>query len=261
MTRDLAAVVLAAGFGTRLRPLTNLVPKALCPVNNEPLADRAIGACRTVTTSIAINAHAQADQIVERYSDRRDLHVEVERPEALGTAGALGNLTSWIDGRDVLVHNADAWHDADVAATVVDGWDRKTMRLLVVPRPPQADFGEHLYAGVCLLPWDRVEKLSPEPTGLYEVLWRDAAEGELELVVHDGAWFDCGTPQSYLAANLHASGGRSVIAPDAVVGGGAEIVDSVVWPGAVVAAGERLHRVIRAPGGLTVDAGGDGDAS
>lgn len=248
---DLAAVVLAAGLGTRLRPLTNLVPKALCPVNNVPLADRAVAACRTVTARVAVNAHALAPQIVNHFRGT-GVHVEVEQPEALGTAGALGNLRAWIDGRPVLVHNGDVWHDADLRSTLVDGWDGHTMRLVVVPRPPVADFGPHLYAGVCLLPWRKVERLGRQPSGLYEVLWRDAAEGDVELVVHHGAWFDCGTPSSYLDANLFASGGESVVSPDARVGEGATVVRSVVWPHAAVEAGEELVDAIRAPGGLTV---------
>lgn len=252
---DIAAVVLAAGHGTRLRPLTDLVPKALCPVGNEPLLDRALRHVRSVTRDVAVNAHALADQIVDHLSDAESIHVSVEEGEALGTAGALGNLREWIDGRPVLVHNADAWHDADVATRLVDGWDGETMRLMVVERPPSADFGPYLYAGVCLLPWRFVKGLEPEPSGIYEVLWRDA--DTLDLAVHAGAFFDCGTPATYLVANLHASGGASVIAPSATVHPGAEIIRSVVWPHATVEAGERLFECIRAPGGMTVDASGD----
>jgi NDP-sugar pyrophosphorylase family protein len=144
-----------------------------------------------------------------------DVHVRVEQPEPLGTAGALANLRDWIDGRDVIVHNADAWHDADLRA-FADGWDGNRMRLLVVPRPPASDFGPNLYAGVCLLPWPLVSHLDPVPSGLYEVLWRDAhARDELEFVVHSGAWFDCGTPEALRAANDHA-----VLSPETPPPGG-----------------------------------------
>jgi N-acetyl-alpha-D-muramate 1-phosphate uridylyltransferase len=252
---EIAAVVLAAGHGTRLRPLTELVPKALCPVDNEPLLDRALRHVRSVTADVAVNAHSLAQQIVDHLAGDDRVHVSVEHAEALGTAGALGNLRDWVDGRAVLVHNADGWHDADIAVRVVDGWDGETMRLMVVERPHAADFGRYLYAGVCLLPWRFVKGLEPEPSGIYELLWRDAVD-QLDFAVHDGAFFDCGTPATYLAANLHASGGVSVIAPDATVHEGAEILRSVVWPHATVEAGERLVECIRAPGGLTVDASG-----
>lgn len=250
MTDDIAAVVLAAGHGTRLRPLTDIVPKALCPVNNVALLDRAISNVRSVTGAVAVNAHALADQIVARLCGG-DVHVEVEAPEALGTAGALANLADWISGRDVLVHNADAWHDADIRGRLLDGWDGERMRLLVVDRRVAADFGTLLYAGVCLLPARELSRLEPAPTGLYEILWRDRLD-ELDLVVHEGAYFDCGTPRTYLAANLHASGGESVVAPTARVEPGAEVVRSVVWAGAVVHRGERLVDAIRAPGDVTV---------
>ncbi|HEX7165918.1 MAG TPA: sugar phosphate nucleotidyltransferase [Acidimicrobiales bacterium] len=251
---DLVGVVLAAGFGTRLRPLTDLVPKALCPVANEPLVDGAIRRCRAATRAIAANAHAHADQMVAHLSRHHpDVHVSVERDEALGTAGALGHLREWIGGRDVLVHNADSWLDAD-ASPFVDGWDGERIRLLVVQRADRApDVGPWTFAGVSLIPGHMAEPLEPVPSGLWQVLFRDAVEdGRVDFVEHAGAWFDCGTPSTYLAANLAASGGASVIGDGARVEG--EVVRSVVWPGAVVGEGERLVECIRTRDGVTVEA-------
>ena len=203
MSPDICAVVLAAGHGTRLRPLTDTRPKALVRVGGEPLVDGAVRRCRAVTSAIAVNAHAHAQQLVDHFAGT-DVLVRVEAPEALGTAGALANLRDWIDGRAVLVHNADAWHDADLRAFVA-GWAGAKMRLLVVPRPPASDFGANRYAGVSLLPWRALTDLAVEPTGLYEVLWQDAeARGELEFVVHTGEWFDCGTPETLADANAAA---------------------------------------------------------
>ena len=54
---ELAAVVLAAGAGTRLRPLTWLRPKALCPVENVPLVDLTVGWARVITSAVAVNVH------------------------------------------------------------------------------------------------------------------------------------------------------------------------------------------------------------
>lgn len=253
----LAAVVLAAGLGTRLRPLTDLRPKALCPVANVALVDLALGHVHVATGDVAVNVHAHRDQMLAHLAGA-GVHISVEEPEPLGTAGALGRLRDWIGGRPVLVHNADAWHRGDLASGLVAGWDGQCMRLLVVPAPAGAgDFGDRTYAGACLLPWEAVRRLGHEPSGLYEVLWRRAqSEGGLELVDHRGPWFDTGIPATYLAANLAANGGDSVVAPDARVGPGAVLVRSVVWPGAVVAPGERLVNQIRAPGGVTVDASG-----
>ena len=96
-----------------------------------------------------------------------------------------------------------------------------------------------------------VAALDPTPSGLYEVSWRPALDaGRLDVERYTGPFFDCGTPAGYLAANLHAAGGRSVVGPGAVVEG--TVHESVVWPAATVRAGERLVRAIRATEHLTV---------
>lgn len=255
VTADLAAVVLAAGLGTRLRPLTELLPKALCPVDNVALVDVAIDRLGPLTDGdVAVNVHHHR-QRMEAHLAGRDVHVSVEEGEPLGTAGALGRLREWIGGRAAIVHNADAWHAADLGPLLVDGWDGERIRLLVVAaRPGSADFEDGTtFAGVSLMPWTDVDAFRPEPSGLWEVSWRRALDvGRLDLVHYDGPWFDTGTPANYLAANLAASGGGSVVAPDAVVEG--TVDRCVVWTGARVESGEHLVEQIRAPGGITVDA-------
>jgi hypothetical protein len=277
VTRGLVAVVLAAGSGERLAPLTRLLPKALCPVGNEPLVDLALGRAARVLDaagasaggeSMAVNVHHGRDALVDHLAGR--VVVSVEDEVALGTAGGVGNLRGWIAGRDVLVANADAWLGGAVDA-FADGWDRERVRLLCVPASGgRGDFGTACYAGMCLLPWAQVERLGSEPSGLYEVLWRGEWEaGRLDLVVVDTPFLDCGTPADYLRANLYEaarSDAGSLVAPGAVVatgssvtrsviGAGAEVrgevADAVVWPGSVVHTGERLLGGIRA-GQLTV---------
>lgn len=204
----LAGVVLAAGLGTRLRPLTESRPKALLPVAGVPLLDHALRALSPSTNHLAVNAHAHAEQVAQHVAHTwPGVHVSVEQPEPLGTAGALGKLREWIGGRAVLVHNADAWHRADVPRCLVEGWDGERARLLVVDRGKNDDdFGAWRYTGVCLLPWSMVERLEPVPSGLYEVVFRDAHErGELDLVVYGGEWFDCGTIADYAKANATAA--------------------------------------------------------
>ncbi|UER53661.1 NTP transferase domain-containing protein [Kineosporiaceae bacterium SCSIO 59966] len=245
MTRP-AGVVLAAGHGTRLRPLTTLRPKALCPVGGVPLLDRALARLAPYTGAgpahLAVNAHALADQVVRHVGDRA--HVSVEQPEALGTAGALGRLRDWVGGRDVLVTNADALLVGPLDE-LLEGWDGERCRLLVVPAEGTGDFDGHRYVGACLLPGRLVGGLAAEPSGLYEVLWRREHEaGRLELVTFTGTAIDCGTPTDYLRANLTVSGGASVVGRGAVVEGTVE--RCVVWDGAYVGPGEHLVEVVRA---------------
>lgn len=240
---DLAALVLAAGEGRRLRPLTTLRPKPLCPLMHTTLLDLAIDrvAAHVAPDAIAVNAHHLAEQVVAHVAGR--CHVSVEQPVALGTAGAVGAIASWRDGRDVLITNGDAYYDnpIDLASFVAD-WDHRRPRLLVVPDAGRADFdGCWRFAGVSLLPAATAASLPAEPLGLYESVWREA---RLDLVETASRHLDCGDPATYLAANLLASGGESVIGVDAEVHG--EVVRSVVWPGAVVHDGERLVQSIRA---------------
>jgi NDP-sugar pyrophosphorylase family protein len=260
VTADLAGVALAAGLGTRLRPLTSLRPKALCPVGGVPLLDRALDRLTPWTgagpASVAVNAHHLADHVVAHVGDRA--HLSVEQPEVLGTAGALGRLRDWVAGRHVLLTNADAYLDGECSALLEGGggWDGERCRLLVAPAADGGDFDGTRYVGACLLPWRLVRGLAEEPAGLYEVLWRaEHAAGRLELVAFGGTAIDCGTPADYLAANLAASGGRSVVGDGAVVEG--TLDECVVWDGAYVGPDEHLVRCVRAgtrEHPLTVDA-------
>lgn len=265
-TDRVAGVVLAAGAGTRLRPLTDLRPKALCPVGNVPLVDHALRRARGVTSSMAVNV-CHGREALEAYLSDRDVHISVEQPEALETAGALGKLRDWIDGRDVLTVNGDTVHDDDLAG-FVSGWDHERPRLLTVRDESNGDFDDLRYVGVALLPWRIVRQLPPRRHGLYAAVIAPAHErGELDLYVSEAAYFDCGTPAEYLAANLACAGDGSLVADDAeitgqlhrcVVGSGAEVAGRldrvVVWDGAVVGADEDLTTAIRADDGTTVDA-------
>jgi NDP-sugar pyrophosphorylase family protein len=244
MGHSLAGVVLAAGAGRRLRPLTRLRAKALCPVAGRPLVDLAIERLEGAADGVAVNVHHGRAELEAHL--RRRVHLSVEEPVALGTAGALAQLRPWIDRRAVLLTNADAWIAPDLTA-FVSGWDGERVRLLCVRDPARGDFDDLRYCGLALLPYDSIEPLPLEPSGLYEASWRALWRlGRLDLVVHDGPFVDCGTPADYLVANLAANGGSSVVGPGAVVGDGATVRQSVVWPGSEVQPGEVLERAIRA---------------
>ncbi len=238
-------MVLAAGRGERLRPLTTIRPKALCPVAGVPLVDLALERLAGSVDGAAVNVHHGRALMEAHLTGRVHLSVEVEEP--LGTAGALGQLRGWVDGRAVLVVNSDAWCPGDVGA-LVDGWDGERIRVLVAG---DDELRTRSRVAGALMPWFDVAALAAEPSGLWEVSWRAAqAAGRLEVLRHDGAFVDCGTPADYLAANLAANHGESVVGAGAEMAG--ELHRCVVWPGAVVRPGEVLVDAVRYSGWRTL---------
>ncbi len=268
---DVCAVVLAAGLGTRLRPLTTILPKALAPVGNVALLDRALNrlaaAGFTGPRQVAVNAHHFAEMVVDHVGGRA--HLSVEADQALGSAGAIGQLKRWIDGRGVLVLNADAYVSAppgDLNA-LLDDWDARTVRMLGRKaddgHPP---FGGLSFAGASLLAPADAAVLTAEYAHLVLTTWRPAERaGRLEAFPLAGTYIDCGSPADYLAANMHAAHGENVIAPDAVVvgpvsssviGASSRVLGSVsrcvLWPNSEVAADEALADTIRVGSEMTV---------
>jgi MurNAc alpha-1-phosphate uridylyltransferase len=271
-TRDsfpgMVGVVLAAGEGRRLEPLSALRPKPLCPVGNRPMIDLAIERTLALVGQVAVNLHHDADAIgahLERaWGDT--ITVGLEQSEALGTAGAIARLRPWIDGRGVVIVNSDAWCDRPIT-DLLRGWGGGSVRVMAHATDT---FGPSVGVVASVLPWSVVHDLVEQPSGLYESVWRQANErGALEVVRFDGRFVDCGTPSAYLEANLCAVAlaGGSIIDPSAsvdpsarversVIGAGAvvrgEVVDSVVWSGQSVGSGETLLRSIRAGTSVTV---------
>jgi NDP-sugar pyrophosphorylase family protein len=249
MADSVAAVVLAAGAGLRLRPLTTTRPKVLTPVGHETLLDanlrRVAAAVGAGPATVAVNAHAFVTDIVDAVGGRAT--VSVETGEALGTAGGIAHLRPWLDGRPVLAVNGDTWSTIDLGPAV-EAWDGRRVRVLLAG-------ADQLVAGALvvgsLLPSAAVAGLPHRPAGLYEICWRDAqAAGTLEVVRIDGTIIPVDRPSDHLRANLMWSGGASVVGSGAVVEG--TLDRSVVWPGCEVAAGEHLVDAIRFDGNRTV---------
>ncbi|MEZ5380965.1 MAG: NTP transferase domain-containing protein [Microthrixaceae bacterium] len=295
---DLVGVALAAGAGRRLAPLTAERPKVLCPVGGRPLLGWALDRLVGVVGEVVVNVHhhaplmlrwlghvaesglagsppsaefwrsagddASAGPTASRLlkvgrigADGRSVSLcaSVEGPEALGTAGALAALADHLDGRAVLSVNADSLIAADLSA-VVDAWDG--VRPLVA-HGGAGGFHPGVPIVASITPFDLVERLPVEPAGLYGHLWRPMLEsGSLQTLQVDAPVIDCGTPASYLAANLWLTGGQTSKEPvagssaDRSVEPGGAITRSVVWGGAPRRGGERLDGAIRTTLGRTV---------
>ncbi|MBW1666623.1 MAG: NDP-sugar synthase [Deltaproteobacteria bacterium] len=113
------AMILAAGLGTRLRPLTNEKPKALIPVANQPVIARVIKYLKAHGVSeIVVNAHHHSKQIVNYLDAGKpfgvNIEVRVER-EILGTGGGIKNTFGFWDSEPFVVVNADVLTDIDLS--------------------------------------------------------------------------------------------------------------------------------------------------
>lgn len=186
-----AGLVLAAGKGERLRPLTLSVPKPLIRVGRLSLLDLALRSLPMDAQNVAVNASYLADQIQSHLVDS-GVHVVVES-SPLGSAGAVGNLRGWIAGRDLMVRNADMWFDR-VPTELWSDWSGENPRLLVQDRGVPSDFGTKQFLGWSILPSTWLNTLQAKPSSLLNEVWLPAAErGLLELVPFDGLAIDCGT--------------------------------------------------------------------
>ena len=228
------AFVLAAGFGTRLRPLTEHRPKPLVPVCGVTVLDQALGLCqRHGIGRVVVNAHHLADQILRHCASLRglDIHVQVEQPEILGTGGGLRLAMSRL-ADPLVVLNGDVLCDGDLtallASSVLPG---TSAAMLLRPSPEVARYGLVApdtegrvvrLSSVAVLAGVEPARHDTHFTGLHAV--RRAAlellppqgfacvvrsayrllvpQGAVRAVVHGGYWLDVGSPEDYLEANL-----------------------------------------------------------
>lgn len=208
------------------------------------MIDLALDRLRLVTDDLAVNVHESQSALRDHLAG--SVHVSTEAGARLGTAGALGALRGWIDGRPTVLVNGDTWCPGGIE-DLLDGWAGDRIRILVAGEAP---LGPGARIAGALMPWSEVQELEAEPSGLWEVSWRQAHEsGNVETVHHEGSFVDCADAADYLRANLIAAGGSSIGA-GAVVEGTVE--DSVVWDGAYVGPEEHLIRAIRTDTGRTV---------
>jgi len=245
------AIVLAAGSGTRLAPLTNETPKALCRIADVALLDRAVDLIRPFVDEVAINACHHAEQIVAHVNGRH--HVSVESPAAYGTGGAVAALREWLDGADAFILNTDSLILGDIAPFVV-GTSGPTVRLLVHYHRHRPDFrAMWRFSGLSFLPNRCIDDLPAAglESDLYKRVWKPHEDrGVLQLQPLHGCAIDCGTLRDYLAANLTMNGGRSVVEAGAVVHG--TIDNCIVQRDAIVEPGEHLVGAIRTAAGTTI---------
>jgi len=271
---SLDCLILCAGRGERLRPLTDVCPKPLIPVRGLTMADRALAACDALSPVRRFaNAYWSHEQI-ELWGEARCLdHVQVE-PDVLDTGGALAMLRPDLASEHLLVHNGDLVHDIDLvtawkvhlasgAAATLVMVDRPAVNTVRVrdglfagvaghPRCPEAALTDSVgrtFSGVAFY---RVADLGRRPVAKWSVkeLWHDLLEADRPVRCWDAPatarWDDLGTPAELAAAIL---AGGSWIHPEAHVDPSAEPgPDVVVEYEARVGAGAKLSRCVVFPG-------------
>lgn len=113
------AMILAAGFGTRLMPLTAKRPKVLMPVVNRPVIGRIIDYLKAYgVTEIVVNAHHHYQQILDYLTRERSFGLDIEilvEPEILGTGGGIKNSSNFWDNESFIVINGDILTSIDLA--------------------------------------------------------------------------------------------------------------------------------------------------
>lgn len=221
------AMVMAAGLGTRMRPLTLDRPKPLVAVAGAPLIDHVLDrlAAAGVTRAI-VNVHHFADMLEAHLRARQGgcaIVISDERAALLETGGGLVHALPLIDADPFIQVNSDnVWTDGatETFARLARHWDdaRMDALLLLVPlasangHAGRGDFDLEADGRITRrsadsaqpLVWTGIQMLSkrliadaPMPSFSTNVFWdRAIRAGRAFGVEHDGAWFDVGTPQS-----------------------------------------------------------------
>jgi mannose-1-phosphate guanylyltransferase len=288
-------MVLAAGLGTRLRPLTLEIPKPVVPVLGLPLCAHAMAFLGDHgAKSFHLNVHHRPDIVRERLdawvAGRFPVTYSVE-PSILGTGGGIGNAREFLRGNTFLAANADVIARFPLAEALARHRDTRALATLVLfPDPARrytpvrvredgriTGFGEGappgafegLYTGYQIA---EPELLDHIPRGRASCIIRDTygplvARGAPVFAFRtSGTFLDFGTPADYLRGVLALLGERgdrdrayvhpgAAVAQDAIVG-----PDAAVENGATVGAGATVRRAILWPGasvppGQTVENG------
>lgn len=273
------AVVLVGGFGTRLRPLTDTVPKSMLTVGNEPIITRLVrqlerGGVTTVTLSLGF----MPDAFLAAFPGDRCGDVELRyavEPEPLDTAGAIRFAAEHggVEGTFVVV-NGDTISDLDVSAIVaahrssggeatlyltpvddpsaygvveLDG-DGRVRRFVEKP-PPGVTDSNLVNAGTYVMEPSVLDLIEPgrRVSVERETFPALVERGSIFGFPSDVYWLDAGKPAALLAANLDRLAGRYDAGVDHPVTGGTGVdpaasVDGADIAGSVVAAGVRVGR-------------------
>lgn len=222
------AMIMAAGLGTRMRPLTEHKPKPLVEVAGKTLIDHVLDKARAAGISnVVVNVHYLPEQVeahLQRYASDLAVKISDERELLMETGGGLVQAQHLIDAEPFYCLNSDAiWTDEgaqDGLSRLADAWDGERMDglLLLVPKerafqhPGKGDFflddeqrlvrrGErdsapYVYTGNQLISHRLLREAPQGPFSTNKFWDRAISEGRLFGLVHIGDWYDIGSPQA-----------------------------------------------------------------
>ncbi len=214
------AMILAAGRGERMRPLTDHTPKPLLPVRGKPLIEYQIERLRDAGyRDVVINLHHLGEQIEAHLGDGHSLGVNIryslEHPERLETGGGIFQALPLLGDGPFLVVNGDVWSDCDLTPRTLA--DDTLAHLVLVPNPPHNPDGDFALDGAVLrndgeprhtfsgIGWYRPELFAgcaPGPFPLAPLLRRAIDEGRIHGELCTEKWMDIGTPQRLEALEI-----------------------------------------------------------
>jgi len=217
-------MILAAGRGERLRPLTDSIPKPLIEIAGRTLLGRHLERMASAGfRRVVINVSHFAGKIMDRFGDGsgHGMHIDWSREDApLETAGGIAQARALLGPEPFLLVNADIW--CDYAFSALRGFElgKRLSHLVLVPNPPHHPAGDfsiadgavgnaaaprYTYAGIAVVSPRLVAGVPAGGKAPLAPLWRAAAgRGEVTGELYDGCWSDVGTPErlSALEARL-----------------------------------------------------------
>jgi len=233
------AMVLAAGLGTRMRPLTNDLPKPLIEVAQKPLIDWCLDwLVEAGVQQVVINSSYRADQLEAHITKRAHPHISLSREGAppLETGGGVLKALPQLGEGPFLTMNSDAIflpHATHPIARMQEAWsDNLDFLMLVVPntnahgcegegdfvvddagrirRPAPGEVAPYMFTGVEII-HPRVFVDCPEGPFSLSLLWKrlqgaDGWHARMKAVIHDGDWLNVGDLQGLAAAEALLGG-------------------------------------------------------
>jgi mannose-1-phosphate guanylyltransferase len=265
------AMILAAGLGTRLRPLTLNTPKALMPVGNVPIIDRIIEYLKTYgINELVVNAHHHYEQIVEHLNGGRPFNIDIDvrvEPDILGTGGGIKNTEDFWDDAPFIVMNGDILTDINLRDAYEAHKRSESLATLILhDQPPfnqiRIDDKKNIthIADENLanrLAFTGIHIIDPElmahiPEGVFSNIihwYRElirTGKPPQAYISRGHEWRDMGTIESYVLANKEALHGRPFLcSPDCRIESPAGLKDwAVIGNETVLEQGVEVRRSI-----------------